>query len=42
MPHQILLVSVALMDDRHVVDFRPAVAENIRQSAYYIQVFEDD
>jgi hypothetical protein len=42
MPFQILLVTVGLINDQHILDFRPAVAENIRQSAYFIQVFEDD
>ncbi len=39
---KILLVTVGLTSDAHIVDFRSAVAENIRQSAYFIQVFEDD
>jgi hypothetical protein len=42
MPSKILLVTVGLTSDAHIVDFRSAVAENIRQSAYFIQVFEDD
>ena len=42
MPLKILLVSVGLTCDDHVVGFRSAVADNIRQSAYYVQVFEDD
>jgi hypothetical protein len=42
MPSQILLVTVGLTSDGPIVDFRSAVAENIRQCAYFIQVFEDD
>jgi hypothetical protein len=42
MPSKVLLVTVGLTNDGQIVDFRSAVAENIRQSAYFIQVFEDD
>jgi hypothetical protein len=42
MPSQILLVPVALMDHAHAMEFRAAVADNIRQCAYFVQVFEDD
>ncbi|MGB6941513.1 MAG: hypothetical protein WBE37_03805 [Bryobacteraceae bacterium] len=42
MPSKILLVTVGLTSDSHIVDFRSAVTENIRQCAYFIQVFEDD
>jgi len=42
MPAKVLLVTVGLTSDSHIVDFRSAVAENIRQCAYFIQVFEDD
>jgi hypothetical protein len=42
MPSKILLVTVGLTGDDQIVGFRSAVAENIRQCAYFIQVFEDD
>jgi len=42
MPHKILLVSVGLPHDDQIVGYRSAVADNIRQCAYFIQVFEDD
>jgi len=42
MPHKMLLVSVGLTNDEQIVGFRSAVADNIRWSSFYIQVFEDD
>jgi hypothetical protein len=42
MPLKILLVSVGLMQDDSIVGFRAAVADNIRQYSYFIQVFQDD
>jgi len=42
MPSRNLLVTLGLNNDSHIVDFRSAVADNIRQCAYFIQVFEDD
>ena|ERR1043166_8562974 len=42
MPHQTLLVSVGLIHDDHITGFRAAVAGNVRESTYYIQVFADD
>jgi hypothetical protein len=42
MSAQILLVTLGLTNDSHIVDYRSAVAENIRQCAYFIQIFEDD
>jgi hypothetical protein len=42
MPLKILLVTVGLPSDEQIVGFRSAVADNIRQSAYFVQVFEDD
>lgn len=42
MPLKILLVTVGLPSDDQIVGFRSAVAENIRQCAYFVQVFEDD
>ena len=42
MPSQILLVTVGLPSDDQIVGFRSAVSENVRQCAYYVQVFEDD
>jgi len=42
MPSKILLVTVGLTNDGQIAGFRSAVADNVRKSAYYIQVFEDD
>jgi hypothetical protein len=42
MPAKILLVTVGLTNDSHIVDYRSAVAENVRASVYYLQVFDDD
>jgi hypothetical protein len=42
MPSKILLVTVGLTSDGHIVDYHSAVAENVRASAYFIQIFEDD
>ena len=42
MPLKILLVAVGLTTDEGVVTHRAAVADNIRQCTYHIQVFQDD
>jgi hypothetical protein len=42
MPSKILLVALGLTNDSHIIDFRSAVAENIRQCEYFVQLFEDD
>src|SRR5258708_36172428 len=42
MRQKILLVSVGLREDGQIEAFRSAVAENVRQCTYYIQVFQDD
>ena len=42
MPAKILLVTVGLTSDDGIVGYRSAVADNIRESAYYVQVFDDD
>src|SRR5258707_7721538 len=42
MPQKTLLVSVGLREDRQIEGFRSAVADNVRQCTYFIQVFEDD
>jgi hypothetical protein len=42
MPSKILLVTVGLTSDEQIVGFRSSVAENVRQCAYFVQVFEDD
>jgi hypothetical protein len=42
MPSKILLCTLGLTSDGQIVDFRSAVADNIRQCAYFIQIFEDD
>lgn len=42
MEHKILLVTVGLPEEGLVESYRAAVADNIRQCAYYVQVFQDD
>lgn len=42
MPRKVLLVSVGLMHDEHIVGYRAAVSENVRDSEFFVQVFEDD
>ena len=42
MPERILLVAVGLPDDDQIVGYRAAVAQNIRESAYFVQIFQDD
>jgi hypothetical protein len=42
MPLKVLLVTVGLTSDDQIVGFRSAVSENIRQCAYFVQIFEDD
>ena len=42
MPHSILLVSVGLTNDEQIIGYRAAVAGNIRQCTYFVQIFEDD
>jgi hypothetical protein len=42
MPFKTLLVSVGLMTDDQIVGYRSAVADNVRQCTYFIQIFEDD
>ena len=42
MPHKILLVSVGLTEDAQIINFRAAASENVRQAAYFIQIFQDD
>ena len=42
MPRKTLLVSVGLLEDGQIEGFRSAIAENVQQCTYYIQVFEDD
>jgi len=42
MPHKILLVSAGLREDAQIVNFRAAVSENVRDSEYFIQIFEDE
>ena len=38
MPHKALLVTVGLLHDDQIVGYRSAVADNIRQCAFFIQV----
>jgi hypothetical protein len=42
MPAKILLVSVGLRDNEQISGSRAIVADNVRWSAYFLQVFEDD
>ncbi len=42
MPLKILLVTVGLQQDTQIEGFRAAVADNVRQCTYFIQVFQDD
>ncbi len=42
MPAKILLVSVALQDNNQIEGNRSIVSDNVRWSAYFVQVFEDD
>ena len=42
MPEKILLVSLGLISDEQIAGYRAAVADNVRQCTYFIQVFEDD
>jgi hypothetical protein len=42
MASKVLLVSVGLLSDDQITGFRAAVADNIRQCSYFMQVFEDD
>ena len=42
MPSKILLVSVGLPSAALIVEYRAAVAENIRRSACFVPIFEDD
>lgn len=42
MPAKILLVSVGLRDNEQITASRSAVSDNVRWSAYFIQIFQDD
>lgn len=42
MPRRILLVSVGLTNDDSITSFRSVVSENVRQCAFFIQIFQDD
>src|SRR5580692_10554615 len=42
MPAKILLVCVGLRDNNQIEGNRSIVSDNVRWSAYFIQVFEDD
>ncbi|HWE86702.1 MAG TPA: hypothetical protein VG267_17290 [Terracidiphilus sp.] len=42
MPAKILLVSIGLRDSEQISTFRSVVSENVRWSAFFIQVFQDD
>ena len=42
MPARVLLVTVGLRDNAHIETSRAAVSDNVRWSAYFIQIFQDD
>ena len=42
MPASVLLVSVGLRDNSQIEGSRSAVSDNVRWSAYFIQIFQDD
>ena len=42
MPAKVLLVSLGLRDNEHIVGSRAIVSDNVRWSAYFIQIFQDD
>lgn len=42
MPLKILFVALGLTHDSLIIDYRSAVAENIRKCVYFIQIFEDE
>ena len=42
MPEKILLVSVGLRDNGQIESHRSIVSDNVRWSAYFIQIFQDD
>jgi hypothetical protein len=42
MPEKILLASIGLREDEHIVGYRAAVADNVRSSTYFVQIFQDD
>jgi hypothetical protein len=42
MPAKILLVNLGLRNNDQIVNFRGAVSENVRWSAFFIQIFQDD
>jgi len=42
MPAKVLLVTVGVREDEHIAGYRSIVADNVRWSTFFIQVFEDD
>jgi hypothetical protein len=42
MPAKILLVSVGLRENEQITGNRSIVSDNVRWSAYFVQIFEDD
>jgi len=42
MPAKVLLVSVGLRDNEQITGSRAIVSDNVRWSAYFIQIFQDD
>jgi hypothetical protein len=42
MPAKVLLVSVGLRDSDQIASHRSIVSDNVRWSAYFIQIFQDD
>ena len=42
MPAKILLVSIGLRENNQIASHRSIVSDNVRWSAYFIQIFQDD
>ncbi len=42
MPAKILLVSIGLRENDQIADHRSIASDNVRWSAYFIQIFQDD
>jgi hypothetical protein len=42
MPAKVLLVSVGLRDGEQISSYRSVVADNVRWSSYFVQIFQDD
>ena len=42
MPEKILLISIGLRENDQITSHRSIVSDNVRWSAYFIQIFQDD